>query len=132
MDEAQSRPGLGLRFSCSGGVSMTVSLGYVGAYVVLVDVASFIESPVGRGLGAFQLTVLIRTGSLLAALEALVLTHGFAIPEGPPALARHRPDHWRGITLLLLRARLPLCRNGRHLLEPLHRDHSAARNRRPR
>jgi hypothetical protein len=59
---------------------MTVSLGYVGAYVVLVGVASFIESPVGRGFGAFQLNVLIRTGSLVAALVALILTHGFAIP----------------------------------------------------
>ena len=57
---------------------MTVSLGYIGAYVVLVGVASFIESPVGRGFGPFQLNALIRTGSLVAALVALVLTHGFA------------------------------------------------------
>lgn len=66
---------------------MIVSLGYVGAYVVIVGVASFIESPVGRGLGALQLNVLIRTGSLVAALGALVLTQGFAIPEDPPVLA---------------------------------------------
>lgn len=66
---------------------MTVSLGHIGAYVVLVGVASFIESPVGRGLGPFQLNALIRTGSLVAALVALVLTHGFAIPAGPSALA---------------------------------------------
>lgn len=66
---------------------MTVSLGYIGAYVVLVGVASFIESPVGRGFGPFQLNALIRTGSLVAALVALVLTHGFAIPAGPSALA---------------------------------------------
>jgi drug/metabolite transporter (DMT)-like permease len=66
---------------------MTISLGYVGVYVVLVGVASFIESPVGRGFGAFQLNVLIRTGSLVAALVALALANGFAIPTGPAALA---------------------------------------------
>src|SRR5579872_1910655 len=66
---------------------MTVSLGYIGAYVVLVGVASFIESPVGRGFGPLQLNALIRTGSLIAALVALVLTHGFTIPAGPSALA---------------------------------------------
>jgi hypothetical protein len=66
---------------------MAVSLGYIGAYVVLVGVASFIESPVGRGLGPFQLNALIRTGSLVAALVALVLTHGFGIPASPSALA---------------------------------------------
>jgi len=47
---------------------MAVSLGYIGAYVVLVGVASFIESPVGRGLGPFQLNALIRTGSLVPPL----------------------------------------------------------------
>ncbi|MGA7913428.1 MAG: EamA family transporter [Candidatus Dormiibacterota bacterium] len=66
---------------------MTGSLGYIGAYVLVVGVASFIESPVGRGFGPFQLNALIRTGSLVAAVAALVLTHGLAIPPSPPALA---------------------------------------------
>jgi drug/metabolite transporter (DMT)-like permease len=64
-----------------------LSLGYVGVYVVLVGVASFIESPVGRGFGAFQLNALIRTGSLAAAAVALVATHGFSFPATRPALA---------------------------------------------
>jgi drug/metabolite transporter (DMT)-like permease len=66
---------------------MAISFGYVAAYVVLVGVASFIESPVGRGFGPFQLNVLIRSGSLVAALVALALAHGFAIPATPSVLA---------------------------------------------
>lgn len=64
-----------------------LSLGYVAVYVVLVGVASFIESPVGRGFGAFQLNALIRTGSLAAAAVALVAAHGLTLPGGGPALA---------------------------------------------
>jgi drug/metabolite transporter (DMT)-like permease len=63
------------------------SLGYVAVYVVLVGVASFIESPVGRGLGAFQLNALIRAGSLAAAVVALVAAHGLTLPATGPALA---------------------------------------------
>ena len=58
----------------------TLSLGYVAVYVALVGVASFIEMPVGRGFGAFQLNALIRVGSLAAAAVALVFTHGHAFP----------------------------------------------------
>ena len=65
---------------------MTASFGYMAVYVVLVGIASFAESPVGRGFGAFQLNVLIRSGSLAAALVAL-LVHGFGLPEGSSALA---------------------------------------------
>ncbi|MBA3844293.1 MAG: DMT family transporter [Actinobacteria bacterium] len=57
-----------------------VSLGYVAVYVVLVGVASFIESPVGRGFGALQLNALIRAGSLIAAVVALVAAHGLTLP----------------------------------------------------
>jgi drug/metabolite transporter (DMT)-like permease len=56
-------------------------------YVVLVGVASFIESPVGRGYGAFQLNALIRAGSLVAALLAMVVAHGFSFPAPRAALA---------------------------------------------
>ena len=66
---------------------ISLSLGYVLVYVVLVGVASFVESPVGRGFGAFQLNALIRTGSLAAAAIALVATHGFTLPATRPALA---------------------------------------------
>ena len=66
---------------------MSVSLGYVAVYVVLAGVASFIESPVGRGYGAFQLNALIRSGSLVAAVVALVIAHGFALPGARAALA---------------------------------------------
>ena len=66
---------------------IVLSLGYVAVYVVLVGVASFIESPVGRGLGAFQLNALIRAGSLAAAVVALVAAHGLTLPAAGPALA---------------------------------------------
>lgn len=66
---------------------MALSLGYVAMYVVLVGVASFIESPAGRGFGAFQLNVLIRTGSLLSALVAVVAAHGLSLPSVRSALA---------------------------------------------
>jgi transporter family protein len=60
--------------------SAILSLGYVGIYVVLVGVASFIEKPAGRGFGAFQLNALIRGGSLAAAGAALVFARGLAFP----------------------------------------------------
>ena len=66
---------------------MILSLGYIAVYVVLVGVASFIERPVGRGFGAFQLNVLIRLGSLAAAISALLAVHGSALPTGPSLLA---------------------------------------------
>lgn len=66
---------------------IVLSLGYVAVYVVLVGVASFVESPVGRGFGAFQLNALIRAGSLAAAVGALVVAHGPTLPAAGPALA---------------------------------------------
>jgi drug/metabolite transporter (DMT)-like permease len=66
---------------------ISLSLGYVAVYVVLVGVASSIESPIAREYGAFQLNALIRAGSLVAALVALVAAHGFAFPAAGPALA---------------------------------------------
>ena len=60
--------------------SAAVSLGYVAIYVALVGVASFIEKPAARGFGAFQINALIRAGSLAAAVVALVLAHGLALP----------------------------------------------------
>lgn len=65
---------------------ISLSLGYVAVYVVLVGIASFAESPVGRGVRAFQLNALIRTGSLAAAAVALVAAHGLAFPAVGPAL----------------------------------------------
>ncbi len=61
-------------------------LGFVAVYAVLVGVASFIEVPAGRGLGAFQLNLLIRTGSLAAAVVAVLAVHGLALPTGASAL----------------------------------------------
>src|SRR2546425_884563 len=66
---------------------MILSFGYVAVFVVLVGVASFIESPVGRGFGAFQLNALIRVGSLAAGAVALFAVHGFALPVGPAVWA---------------------------------------------
>ncbi len=64
-----------------------LSLGYVAVYVVLVGVASFIESPVGRGYGALQLNALIRVGSLVAAVVALVAVHGLTLPAASSVFA---------------------------------------------
>jgi drug/metabolite transporter (DMT)-like permease len=58
------------------------SLGFVAIYALLVGVATFIEVPVGSGLGAFQLNVLIRTGGLVAAAVAVLTIHGLALPTG--------------------------------------------------
>jgi len=66
---------------------LIASLGYVAVYVVLVGIASFIESPVGARLGALQLNVLIRIGSLAAGVAALIAVHGLALPSGPAVLA---------------------------------------------
>lgn len=66
---------------------MTLSLGYIAVYTLLVGVASFIEVPVGRGLGAFQLNALIRAGSLAAAVAAVFAAHGLVLPTGVGALA---------------------------------------------
>lgn len=66
---------------------INLSLGYVAIYVVLVGIASFVESPVGRGFGAFQLNALIRAGSFAAAVIALIAAHGLAFPAAGPAFA---------------------------------------------
>ncbi|MGH7761482.1 MAG: EamA family transporter [Candidatus Dormibacteraceae bacterium] len=66
---------------------MIVSLGYIAAYVLIVGVASFAESPISQRLGAFQLNVLIRVGSLAAGAAALLAVHGLALPSGPYVLA---------------------------------------------
>ena len=66
---------------------MILSFGYVAVFVVLVGVASFIESPVGRGFGAFQLNALIRAGSLAAGAVALFAVHGLTLPVGPAVWA---------------------------------------------
>ena len=67
--------------------SAAMSLGYVAIYVALVGVASFIEKPAARGFGAFQINALIRAGSLAAAVVALVLAHGLALPATSYLLA---------------------------------------------
>ena len=66
---------------------MIVSLGYIAVYVLVVGVASFAESPISQRLGAFQLNVLIRVGSLAAGVAALFAVHGLALPSGPYVLA---------------------------------------------
>lgn len=66
---------------------MISSLGFIAVYVLLAGVASFIEVPVGRGLGAYQLNVLIRVGSLAAAVVAAVGVHGLVLPTGGFAAA---------------------------------------------
>ncbi len=54
--------------------------------MLLVGVASFIESPAGRGFDALQLNALIRIGSAVLAIAALLAVHGFSLPA-PLSLA---------------------------------------------
>jgi drug/metabolite transporter (DMT)-like permease len=63
------------------------ALGYIGLYVLLIGVASFLESPVGSGFSPFQLNALIRVGSLAAALAAVFAVDGLAVPPLPWVLA---------------------------------------------
>lgn len=60
--------------------------GFIAAYAVIVAVASVIEVPIGRGFKSVQLNLLIRLGSLAAALAALVVVHGATVPTGSSAL----------------------------------------------
>ncbi len=71
----------------SGTRQVILPLAYVALYAVLVGVASFLEVPVGRGYGPFQLNVLIRVGSLVAAVAVLIAAHGLALPSGAATLA---------------------------------------------
>lgn len=52
------------------------SMACIAGYALLTGVASFIEVPIGRGMTAFQFNLLIRAGSLGAALAALVALRG--------------------------------------------------------
>ena len=63
-----------------------LSFGFIAAYAVIVAVASVIEVPIGRGFKSVQLNLLIRLGSLTAALAALVVVHGATVSTGPSAL----------------------------------------------
>jgi drug/metabolite transporter (DMT)-like permease len=63
------------------------ALGYVGLYVLLIGVASFLESPIGSGFSPFQMNALIRVGSLAAALAAALAVDGVALPPLPWVLA---------------------------------------------
>lgn len=62
------------------------SFGFIAAYAVIVAVASVIEVPIGRGFKSVQFNLLIRLGSLVAALAALVAVHGATFPTGPSVL----------------------------------------------
>jgi|SRR5579884_523248 len=66
---------------------MGFSFACIGAYVLLVGVASFVESPIGKGFGAFQLNVLIRIGGLVVGVVALLAVHGMTLPPALPLLA---------------------------------------------
>jgi drug/metabolite transporter (DMT)-like permease len=66
---------------------MVIALAAIGAYVLLVGVASFIESPLGRGFDALQLNALIRIGSATLAIAALLAVHGISVPAAFPLAA---------------------------------------------
>lgn len=60
--------------------------GFIAAYAVIVAVASVIEVPIGRGLKSVHLNLLIRLGSLAAALAAVIIVHGATVPISASAL----------------------------------------------
>jgi drug/metabolite transporter (DMT)-like permease len=66
---------------------MLVALGFIGAYVVLVGVASFLEQPLSRQLDAFRLGAALRLGGLLMAVMALFAGGDAVIPDLGPGLA---------------------------------------------
>ncbi len=66
---------------------MIAALGAIGAYVLLVGVASFIESPIGRGFTALQLNALIRIGGGVLAIAAFLAIHGMTLPAPLPLAA---------------------------------------------
>lgn len=66
---------------------MILALAFVGAYVILTGIASCLEKPVGNMLDAFQLNLVIRTGTLILGAAALLLLSGAAIPSVPSLLA---------------------------------------------
>jgi drug/metabolite transporter (DMT)-like permease len=66
---------------------MLVALGFIGAYVVLVGVASFLEQPLSRQLDAFRLGAALRLGGLLMAVVALFAGRDPVIPDLGPGLA---------------------------------------------
>src|SRR5947209_5884045 len=59
----------------------------IGAYVLLLGVASFVERPVGKGFSAFQLNVLIRGRGVMVGVAALVVIHGIGLPAPQLLLA---------------------------------------------
>jgi bacterial/archaeal transporter family protein len=63
------------------------SFACIGAYVLLLGVASFIERPVGKGFSAFQLNVLIRGGGLIVGVAAVLVVHGIGLPAPQLLLA---------------------------------------------
>jgi drug/metabolite transporter (DMT)-like permease len=66
---------------------MLLPLGFIGANVVLVGVASFLEQPLSRQLDAFRLGAALRLGGLLMAVLALLVARGPAVPDLAPGLA---------------------------------------------
>lgn len=67
---------------------MAWSFASLAVYVLLIGIGSFIEVSVGRGLSAFQLNLLIRAGSLLAAILALIaIPHALGLPSAQAVLA---------------------------------------------
>lgn len=62
------------------------SIASIAGFALLTGVASFIEVPIGRGFTAFQFNLLIRAGSLGAALLALVSFRGAGLPAMESAL----------------------------------------------
>ncbi|HKC18805.1 MAG TPA: EamA family transporter, partial [Candidatus Dormibacteraeota bacterium] len=66
---------------------MLSSFVFVALYIGLIGVASVIEVPVGRGLSAFQMNFLIRVGSMVAAVVAVIAVHHASAPSAAYVVA---------------------------------------------
>jgi drug/metabolite transporter (DMT)-like permease len=64
-----------------------LALGFIGANVVLVGLASFLEQPLAQKLDAFQLGAALRLGALIVAVAALLAGRGPAIQDLESGLA---------------------------------------------
>jgi uncharacterized membrane protein len=59
---------------------MLLALGFIGAYVLLVGIASFLEGPLSRQIDPLRLDAALRIGALVLALAALFVSGEAVVP----------------------------------------------------
>lgn len=76
---------------------MLLGLGYIGIYILLVGVATFVEPRISRGLDALRLDALLRAGTFALAVVALLAqpllpVSGLSAVDTLPGSLLHFPD----------------------------------------